>query len=327
MKRREFIRLLGGAAAAWPFAARAQQSAIPVVGFLHGGSGDSFQQHVAAFRQGLGEAGYVEGQNVAVEYRWADRQFDRLPALATDLVRRPVAVIATGGGTQVALAARAATASIPIVFTTGNDPVRAGIVSSMSRPSGNITGIRFFASALGSKQLELVREMVPQAKTVAMLVNPNNPNTNGYVKDAQTAAVTLQVELNVLTANALRDINAGFATLAQQRVGALLVGGDALFNTNREQIVALAARHAIPTIYLQREYVDRGGLMSYGSNQPDAYRQVGVYVGRILKGEKPTDLPVLQPTKLELVINLKTARALGLTVPLTLQAAANEVIE
>jgi putative tryptophan/tyrosine transport system substrate-binding protein len=327
LKRREFITLLGGAAAAWPYLARAQQPAMPVIGFLHGGSREAFAHHVAGFRKGLGEAGYVEGQNVAAEYRWAERQTDRLPALASDLVQRKVAVIATGGGTQTALAARAATASIPIVFTTGNDPVRAGLVSSMSRPAGNVTGIHFFGSALGSKQLELVREMVPQAKTVGMLVNPNNPNTNGHVKDTQTAAAALRVELKVLTARVPRDIDASFATLVQQGVGALLVGGDPLFNSSREQLVSLAARHAIPTIYLQREYVEAGGLMSYSSSQADAYRQVGVYVGRILKGEKPTDLPVLQPTKLDLVINLKTARALGLTVPLTLQASADEVIE
>ena len=326
MRRRDFLSLLGFATA-WPLAARAQQPAIPLIGFLHGGSRESFAHHVAAFRKGLGETGYVEGQNVVVEYRWADRQSDRLPGLAADLVRHQVAVIATGGGTQTARAAKAATASIPIVFTTGNDPVEAGLVASIGRPGGNLTGIIFFSSGLGSKQLELLREMAPNAMTVGVLLNPNNPNTDRYMRDVQAAARALRMVLEMLTANTPRDIDIAFATLVQHGAGGLLVGGDNLFVSQREKLVALTARHAIPAIYLQREYVEAGGLMSYGSNQPDAYRQVGVYAGRILKGEKPTDLPVLQPTKLDLVINLKTARALGLTVPLTLQASADDVIE
>lgn len=331
MKRRRFIKLLGFAVALsgglWPLAARAQQTEKPVIGFLHGGASGSFAQHVAAFRRGIGEIGYVEGQNVIVEYRWAERQNDRLPALVADLVSRRVAVIATGGGSRAALAAKAATTTIPIVFTTGVDPVEVGLVPSIGRPSGNITGINFFASILGGKQLELMREMAPKATSVGVLMNPSNPNTRRYMNDVQAAARALQIDVKLLTVHTPPDIDAAVATLLPRGASALLVGGDALLNSERDRIVALAAGHAFPAIYLQREYVDAGGLMSYGSSQTDAYRLAGVYAGRILKGEKAVDLPVLQPTTFELVINLKTARTLGLTVPLTLQAAANDVIE
>jgi putative ABC transport system substrate-binding protein len=326
MRRREFLGLVG-CAAGWPAVARAQQS-MPVIGFLHGGSNDpSFAHHVAGFRKGLSEAGYVEGQNAVIEYRWAERQNERLPVLAADLVRRKVSAIVTGGGSQAALAARAATASIPIVFVTGSDPVAIGLVNSISRPGGNVTGIHFFASTLGPKQLELLREMAPQVANVGVLVNQSNPNNDRFMPAVQAAARALRVKLEVLSVQTSRDIDAAFATLRQHGADGLLVGGDPALMGQREKIVALATRYSFPGVYTQREFATAGGLMSYASNQTDAYRQAGIYVGRIVNGAKPADLPVLQPTQLQLVINLKTAKTLGLAVPMTLQASADEVIE
>jgi len=328
MQRREFITLLGCAALASPLAARAQQPAIPVVGFLHGGSPGPFAYHATAFRKGLGETGYVEGQNVAIEYRWAEQHYDRLPALVADLIQRGVAVIAAGGSSQTATAAKAATNTIPIVFTTGGDPVQLGLVKSLNRPEGNVTGTTFFGSgAVGQKQIELLHTVLPNVTTMAVLVRTANPNAQVYLKDLHAAATGLGVELNVLNVPDKGGMQPVFDSLSQQRVGALIVGGDPILIGNREQIVLMAAHYAIPAIYLQREYVDAGGLMSYGTSQRDAYRMMGVYAGRILKGAKTTDLPVLRPTKFEFVINLKTAKALGIQIPMSLQVAADEVIE
>jgi putative tryptophan/tyrosine transport system substrate-binding protein len=325
--RREFITLLGGAVT-WPLAARAQQPAVPVIGFLHGGSPGPFAYHAAAFRNGLGETGYIEGRNVAIEYRWVQEQYDRLPALVADLVQRRVAVIATGGGAQTTIAASAATANIPIVFTTGTDPVKMGLVTSLNRPERNITGVTFFGSGtIGPKQMELLHELAPRVTTMGVLINPGNPNAEEYLRELHAAADTIGVQLKVLNANTERDLQAAFDSLAQQGVHALLIGGDPLLTGHREQLVALAARYAIPTIYLQREFVTAGGLITYVTSQTDAYRLAGVYTGRILKGEKPGDLPVQQPTKFELVINLTTAQALGLAIPPSLLAIADEVIE
>jgi ABC-type uncharacterized transport system substrate-binding protein len=327
MRRREFITLLGGAAVGWPLAARAQQPALPVIGFLnHGLSGESAAL-VVGFRQGLNETGYVEGRSVAIDYRWAEGQFDRLPALAKDLVEAGVAVIFAGSPPAV-LAAKAVSATIPIVFSMGEDPVSEGLVASFNRPGGNVTGFTHFANQLVGKRLGLLRDIAPKPAALAFLVNPNNPNAELDTKEVHSAADAIGLQLKVLTAATEHDLEIAFGGIAQQRVGALLVGVDGTFLfSHREQVAALALRHAVPTMYDRREFPAAGGLMSYGADRVDAYRHAGIYVGRILKGARPADLPVQQANKFEFVINAKTARALALTIPPGVLAIADDVIE
>jgi putative ABC transport system substrate-binding protein len=327
LNRREFIALVGGAAA-WPLVAHAQQSAMPVIGFLGTISPDRWASRLHAFRQGLSETGYVEGRNVGIEYRWAEGQNDRLPALAADLVRRQVRVIATPESTPAAFAAKAATTTIPIVFSVGVDPVAVGLVASLNRPGGNLTGVTNLNAEILPKRLELMHELVPTATTIALLVNPSNPLVaETESRDAQTAARTLGLQLHVLHASTDRDFDTVFASLAQMRAVALVINTDVFFNSRSEQLAALALRHTVPAIFQYREFVASGGLMSYGTSTTDVFRQVGIYTSRLLRGESPADLPVQQVTKIELIINLKTARTLGLTVPLSLLGRADEVIE
>jgi putative tryptophan/tyrosine transport system substrate-binding protein len=327
MKRREFITLLGGAAAAWPLGASAQQSATPVIGFLHGGSEQPNSDLVRAFRQSLKESGFVESRNVAIDFRWADGQFDRLPAMANELVRRQVAVMIAGGGPVVVEAAKRATTTIPIVFNVGSDPVQWGLVASLNRPGGNMTGVYQLSGALMAKRIELVRSLIPTATSIILLVNPTNPTTESNTAEMRSAARSLALEVDVLDASTEQELNTVFATLAPRRGAALVVSPDPFFISRRDQIVALAARSAMPAIYEWREFAVAGGLISYGSSNTDEYRQVGIYTSRILKGEKPGDLPVMQPTKFELVVNLKTAKALGLTIPESFLLRADEVLE
>jgi putative tryptophan/tyrosine transport system substrate-binding protein len=326
MRRREFITLLGGAAAAWPLATRAQQPPMPLIGFLNGASQEGFAPFVAAFRQGLKEADYVEGHNATIEYRWAEGHYDRLPALAADLIQRKVTVIAATTS-PAALAAKAATSTVPIVFTTGDDPIKLGLVASLNRPGGNVTGVSNLLVELGSKQLGLLRELAPGTTAIAVLMNPNFSGTERQLRDVEAAARVLGLQLIVLTANTEREMETAFATMAQRGGVALLVGVDPFFLERRDHIVALAARHAIPAIYPVREFAVAGGLMSYGSDFADSYRQAGIYAGRIVRGEKPADLPVQRSTKFVFVINFNTAKALGLAVPNSMQLLADEVIE
>jgi putative tryptophan/tyrosine transport system substrate-binding protein len=326
MNRRRLMLLLGGAMTATR-ALRAQQKAMPVVGYLSSSSPGPYAPFVAAFRQGLSETGYVEGQNVAIEYRWAEGSYDRLPGLAADLVGRKVDLIAAGGGIPSALAAKTATSTIPVVFAVGTDPVGDGLVASLARPGGNLTGISFLLVELMPKRLELLSELVPRTGVIALLVNPNNANAEPIIRDVQEAARTKGVQLQILKAATEGEIDAAFATLVQLKAGALIVGSDPFFNSRREQLVAQAARHTVPAIYEGRQFAAVGDLISYGTSLTAVYRQAGVYAGEILKGAKPADLPVQQPTKFELVVNLNTAKALGLTVPPSILARADEVIE
>ena len=327
MKRREFITLLGAAAVTWPLTARAQQSAMPVIGFLSSASPDGYAIRLHAFRQGLKDTGYVEGQNVAIEYRWADGQYDRLSALAAQLVQRQVDVIVAGGGTPSAVAAKAATASIPIVFAVAVDPVKIGLVASLNRPGGNLTGITNLNVEVGPKRLELLRELIPTATNIAVLVNPTSPIAEPFARAMQAAARTLGQQVYVLQASAEQDFDKVFADLVRMRAGALVISPDVFFNTKIEQLAVLSLRHAVPAIFQYREFAAAGGLISYGSDETEYYRLIGIYAGRILKGEKPAELPVVQSTKVEMILNLKTAKALGITVPLPLLGRADEVIE
>ncbi len=326
MRRREVLLLFGGTAAAWPCTAHAQH-ATPVVGFLSSVSPGPWTDLVAAFRKGLNETGFVEGQNVAIEYRWAEGRYDSLPALADDLVRRRVGVIVATGGGPAALAAKAATATIPVVFSGASDPVRLGLVGSMNRPGGNVTGIHLFVIGLEPKRLEMLRELVPSAGLIAVLLNPRNPEATTQLRAIEDAARAVSQPIQVLNASTDAEIDTAFADLVRERVGAVLVGADPFFNSRRGQLVGLAAHHRVPASYELREFAAAGGLMSYENNLSEAYRQVGVYAGRILKGERPAELPIVQPTEFELVINLKTAKALGLDIPPALLARAAEVIE
>jgi putative ABC transport system substrate-binding protein len=327
-RRRQFITLLGGAAAAWPLAARAQQPAMPVVGFLNPTTPDTFAERLNGFHRGLQEKGFVEGESVTIVYRWAENQNDRLPGLATELVRRGVAVIATTGGSNSAVAAMAASTTTPIVFAVAEDPVRLGLVTTLARPGGNLTGINYFSNELTAKRLELLHELVPGATRIAVLVNPANaPNAESIVRDVGPAAHTMGLQIKLLSAGDSREIDAAFATFAHERPDALFVGNDQFFTSRRVQLVNWASRYALPSIFSAHEIAEAGGLMSYGTSQADAWRQVGAYTGRILKGEKPAELPVVQSSKFKFVINHQTARMLRLTVPEKLLVAADEVIE
>ena len=328
MKRREFITLLSGAAAAWPLAARAQPPAMPVIGYLNAQALEGFTERLLrGFRQGLREAGYIEGENVAIEYRWAENQYDRLPTLANELVRRRVAVILGLGGLPSAFAAKAATTTIPIVFVAPDDPVKLGLVASLARPDGNLTGVNFFSGELTAKRLEVLRELVPGVARVAILVNPANLTVDSTLRDVETAARAMGLQIKVFNASTSREIDTAFITFVREQPNALFVAQDSFFNVRRHQLANMAARHAVPMASASRDIAEVGGLMSYGTNIADAYRQVGIYTGRILKGAKPADLPVVQSTKFELVINHQTARMLGLEVPPSLLARADEVIE
>jgi putative tryptophan/tyrosine transport system substrate-binding protein len=327
MRRREFITLLGGAAAALPRAARAQQPAMPVIGFLNPASPDGFVDRLRGFRQGLKDTGYVDGENVTIEYRWAENDIERLPLLAADLVRRQVNVIAAFAGDIPALAAKAATTTIPIVFLNGADPVKSGLVASLNRPGGNVTGISLLAGTVNAKRLDLIRELVPRVALVAVLNNPIVTEAETRLRDLQGAARTLGLRLLFQTVGSERELDAAFATIADQKAGALFVDGNPFFVSRRDQLIGLAARQMLPTMYFEREFAAAGGLMSYGTNFADAYRQAGIYIGRILKGTKPADLPILQPTKFDFVINLQTAKAVRIEVPDKLLALADEVIE
>ena len=326
LKRRDFITLLGGAAA-WPLAASAQQNPVPVIGFLNGQSSRTWRPMVAAFNRGLTEAGYIEGHNVLIEYRWAEGQPDRLPALAAELVQRPVFVIVATGGNNSAIAAKAATSTIPIVFTSNDDPRKYGLVASLNRPGGNVTGVSWFSAELGPKRLALLHDLVPTATAVALLLNPNNAETARQPAELQDAARALGLQLVILHASSVDDIEDAFARIVQNRIGALVVAADSFLASRREQIVTLAARRAVPAVYVNREMAGAGGLMSYGNSLADGYRRAGIYTARVLKGEKPADLPVDQATKFELIINLTTAKALQLEIPEKLLALADEVIE
>ena len=327
MRRRELMLGLSGAAASWPLAGRAQQQAMPAVGFLDSTTAGSRAPYLAAFRQGLGETGYVERQNLAIEYRWAEGSYERLPALAADLVGRKIDLIVTGGGSVVALAAKAATSTIPVVFISGDDPVELGLVASLARPGGNLTGVSMIFSELTAKRVELLSELVPQAKVIALLVNPSNPNAEHIIGEVREAARVKGLQPHVLKASSESEIDIAFAALAQLHAGALLVGNDGFFGSRRDQLAALASSRVVPAIYDSRQFAASGGLVSYGPSLTDVYRQAGIYAGKILKGAKPADLPVQQPTRFELVVNLKTAKALGLTIPQSIFARADEVIE
>jgi putative ABC transport system substrate-binding protein len=327
MRRREFLGVLGSAAAAWPLAARAQQPAMPVIGFLHTASAVQITPQLEGFRKGLAESGYVVAQDVAIEYRWADGHFDRLPALAAELVQRRVTVLISGGGPKTAIAVKAATSEIPILFVMTDDPVKHGVVASLNRPGGNITGATFFSTALVAKRLELLRELVPAADGIVFLTDPNDIESELEARDVQSAAQAVRQQITILKAANVSDLDAVFAGLVQPRTKAILVGSNVFFVAVRDQLAVLAARYAVPIVYPGRLFVASGGLASYGTSLPEAYRQIGLYAGRILKGEKPANLPVVQPTKFETIVNLKTAKALGLVVPYNLLARADEVIE